>query len=171
LFFALWPDAAVRDHLYAAAQARHRECGGRVMRRDNLHLTLVFLGSVTHDKIPALDALARQLRGDAFALAFGTTGYWRRNRIVYAAPHAVPAPLLALVAALEKALTNAQFAFDQRPYVPHITLIRDARVPATLPPLAFNWPVVDFTLVESGRDAKGVAYRVRARWPLQGRIT
>lgn len=145
----------------------HVGCGGRVMRRDNLHLTLVFLGSVAREKIPALETLARQLHGDAFALSFGATGYWRRNRIVYAAPQATTAQLRALVTALEQALTNAQFAFDQRPYVPHMTLIRDARAPATLLPLAFDWPVADFALIESAHEARGIAYRVLARWALE----
>ncbi len=167
LFFALWPDATVRGGLYRIAQSAHQDCGGRIVHRDNLHLTLVFLGDVARAKIPQLEAMAGQLHGAGFGLEFGATGYWRRNRIVWAAPLATPGPLRGLVAALEQALQQAGFAFDRHghknEYVPHLTLIRDARAPAALPPLAFDWPVDDFALVES---ARGAEYRVLARWPL-----
>ena len=161
----MWPDAAVRENLYALAQRMHRECGGRLMRRDNLHLTLVFLGNVARESIPQLEAIAQRQSGAGFDLNFGVTGYWRHNRIVWAAPAAAPAALSDLVATLERALKTDGFKFDARTYVPHITLVRDARAPAVLPPLAFAWPVRDFALIESARGVKGAEYRVLVRWP------
>lgn len=136
------------------------------MRRDNLHLTLVFLGTVARAKIPQLEALAAQPGGVEFDLEFGIIGYWRHNRIVWAAPHSTPEPLRGRVAALEQALQQAGYQFDRRPYAPHITLLRDARAPAALPPLAFDWPVRDFVLMESVRGAPGSQYHVLARWAL-----
>lgn len=160
----------MRGGFYRLAQSLHQDCGGRVVRRDNLHLTLVFLGDVAREKIPQLEAIAGQQSGAGFGLEFGATGYWRRNRIVWAAPFSTPDPLRELVVALEQALQQAGFAFDRRShkneYVPHLTLIRDARAPAMPPPLAFDWPVDDFALVESARGARGAEYRVLARWPL-----
>ena len=38
LFFALWPDDTQRGELHAAAQRAHSKSGGRLMRRENLHL-------------------------------------------------------------------------------------------------------------------------------------
>jgi len=139
------------------------------MRRDNLHLTLVFLGAVAREKIPQLEAVAGHQNGAGFGLEFGATGYWRHNRIVWAAPHATPEPMRGLVSGLEQALERAGFDFDRRSYVPHITLIRDTRAPAVLPPLAFDWPVRDFALVESARDERSMVYRVIAQWPLAAR--
>jgi len=139
------------------------------MRRDNLHLTLVFLGDVARDNIPQLTAIAAQQRAIAFDLEFGAIRYWQHNRIVWAAPQAVPPPLSGFVAALESALSEAGFDFDHRPYVPHVTLIRDARPPLALPALRFDWPVRDFVLVEAVRDERGAAYRVLARWDAAAR--
>jgi 2'-5' RNA ligase len=168
LFFALWPDAAVRDALYAAAQTAHRDCGGRITRRDNLHQTLVFLGEVANEKLSRLEAIARAAAVPAFLLDFGVTGYWPHNRIVWAAPNAAPEPLTSLVAMLEQELTRAGFAYDRRPYAPHITLVRGARSPALLPTLHFGWPVNDCVLVETARGARGAEYRIVAHWPLTG---
>ncbi len=139
------------------------------MRRDNLHLTLVFLGDIARDNIPQLTAIAGSLPWAAFDLEFGTLDYWMDNRIVWAAPSAPPQPLQELVAALESALSGAEFDFDHRPYVPHVTLIRDARPPLVLPLLKFDWPVRDFVLVEAVRDKCGAAYRVLARWDAAAR--
>jgi 2'-5' RNA ligase len=166
LFFALWPDAAVRDQLYRAAHSVHRGTGGRLMRRANLHQTLVFIGTIADEQVARVEAAGAGIHVPPFTLEFGTTGYWRHNRIVWAAPAATPQPLTALVGALEAGLTRAGIEFDDRPYRPHVTLVRDARASAPLPELTFDWHVRDFALVESGRDASGVVYQVIARWPL-----
>lgn len=166
LFFALWPGATQRDELNRLARSLHGGCGGRVMQRENLHLTLVFLGNVEREKIPRLEALAAKLRVPQFDLEFGVTGYWRHNRIVWAGPQATPESLRELVAALERALISGGYKFDERPYVPHVTLVRDARAPAALLPLAFDWRIREFALIESARAARGPEYRVLARWPL-----
>ena len=168
LFFALWPDTAVRDELYRAAQAAHDGSGGRCMRRDNLHQTLVFVGSVAAERIAGLEAAAAAIVVPAFKLEWGTTGYWRHNRIIWAAPGAMPLPLIELVGALECVLAGAGIEYDDRPYRAHVTLVRDARAPAVLPPLRFDWPVREFALIESSRDPRGLAYRPIARWPLAG---
>src|SRR5688572_32720305 len=86
LLFALWPDDAVRGALYRTAQALHDDCGGRMVKRDKLHQTLVFLGDVAAARMCAIAAFARSLRFSEFTLEFGATGYWRHNRIVWAAP-------------------------------------------------------------------------------------
>lgn len=138
------------------------------MRRDNLHQTLVFVGNVDAEKIPALATVASRVTAAPFTLEFGTTGYWRHNRIVWAAPGAMPPAMTGLVTTLEQALAQAGFTFDQRAYFAHITLLRNARRPAQLPSLQFAWPVREFVLLESARGPRGVAYRVIGRWALTG---
>ena len=166
LFFALWPNDAVRAGLFRLAQTLHRDCGGRLIRGDNLHQTLVFLGKVAADRIPGLAALAVNRYIPPFELRLNDSGYWRHNRIVWVAPGAVPEPLRELVAALEGALNAAGFDFDRRPYAPHITLVRNAREPRLLLAPDLAWPVSEFALVESASNEGGSRYRIIARWPL-----
>src|SRR4051794_10491830 len=166
LFFALWPDEGIRNELFRVAQATQPGSGGRVMRRENLHQTLVFVGNVADSELPALKAAAAPLELPAFTLHFGRMRYWRHNRIVWAAPLVMPEPLGRLVKALEARIAAAGIEYDDRDYQPHITLIRDARSPAELMPLDFEWRVRDFTLIESAHDGRGAIYRVIARFPL-----
>ncbi len=166
VFFALWPDDAERDHLFEAAQSAHPASGGRLMRRENLHQTVVFIGNVTDARLKTLQAAPAPIRLPAFTLKFGTLHYWRHNHIVWAAPLETPAPLLELVQALQARIDSTGIPYDKRDYQSHITLIRDARSPGELAPLDFEWRVRDFALVGSERDGRGVVYRVLARWPL-----
>ena len=148
------------------AQKLREDCGGRVTAAEKLHLTLVFIGNVALAQLPELKSAADAIAATAFDLVLDQFGYWKHNRIVWAAPRAVPEPLRVLVAGLESALMRAEFAFDARPYAPHITLIRNAREPSALPALVLPWPVSEYTLVESVRDDRGSHYRVIGRWPL-----
>ena len=52
-------------------------------------------------------------------------------------------------------LAGAGIEYDDRPYHAHVTLVRDARAPAVLPSLRFDWLVREFALIESGRDPRG----------------
>ena len=168
VFFALWPDDGVRDALHREAQVLHRNCGGRAMRRENVHLTLVFVGDVAVGRLDELRSVAGAIAGHSFELVLDQLGYWRHNRIVWAAPKSVPGPLREIVTALENGLNQAGFDFDRRPYAPHITLLRDARAPGVTGPLRLDWPVGDFVLVESAQGPRGAEYRVLARWKLGG---
>ena len=54
-----------------------------------------------------------------------------------------------------------------RSYVPHVTLVRDARGRAVLPAPRFTWDVREFVLAESGGEAGANAgYAIVGRWPL-----
>ena len=87
-------------------------------------------------------------------------GWWRHNRIVWAGGEA-PSALLAAVGELHSALAARSLRFDAKPFVPHVTLLRQARPTAALPqPERLSWAVEDFVLVSSEHDAKGVRYRV-----------
>lgn len=166
LFFALWPEPGLQRELGRRAQAIGRASGGRATRAGNIHLTLVFLGDVAAERTAAVRAAADGANGAACELTLDRVGYWKHNRIAWAGTDTTPPALAALVAALEGRLAAAGFAFDRRPYVPHVTLVRAARAAESprFRPLA--WPCREFVLVQSVRDAQGARYEVIGRWDL-----
>ncbi len=167
VFFALWPDAPARRALDQAARAIQSRCGGRAMRAPNIHLTLVFVGDVAPTRLPELCAAAATVPGDAVAMAIDRAVFWPRQRIAWVGPAQTPAALAALVAGLEERLAQGGFAFDRRPYLPHVTLVRNARCrgePQLAAPIA--WSSAEFVLALSTRDAEGAAYDLIGRWPL-----
>lgn len=167
VFFALWPEPAASAALHAFALRMQARCGGRVMRAETLHLTLAFLGDLPVQRINALRTLAAQVHGEAFDLEIARAGSWKRNRVLWAAPRATPPALADLADALASALRAAGYALEERPFSPHLTLIRNAREapPPDIEPPA-TWHAERFALVRSRPDAKGAHYETLADWPL-----
>lgn len=167
VFFALWPNNAERAAVAAWQPPLKQLCGGRLQPVENLHNTLVFLGNVALERLESLLLAAQEVKGDDFRITFDSTRYWGHNHIVYAAPGLVPSQLSQLVVDLEKTLLRHHFAFEQRSYKPHVTLIRhanwsDSPLPLMSPAV---WDIHDFVLVQSIGGEQGVRYKVLAHFP------
>ena len=135
------------------------------MRPENVHLTLAFLGSTPAAALPAVIAAADRVPPRAFTLRVDEPGYWRHNQIAWAGVREVPLELAALVGDLRAALVAAGIAFDPKPFVAHLTLVRKARPGFKLPSLEpIDWPVRDFVLVRSVTGTDGSTYEVAQRW-------
>jgi len=160
LFFAAWPPAQTAAALHAWGEGLE----GRVVARENIHLTLAFLGEA--DPAKAVAAAGR-VRGARHELPIEEARFWKKNRIVWAGPRETPAPLAALVTALHLELSRAGFVLEQRPFAAHVTLLRKAREPATLPALPrVAWPVHEIVLVCSRISSRGSTYGPVERFPL-----
>lgn len=167
VFFALWPEERVAAALYTSARRIHAQTGGRLMRRDSLHLTLAFLGDQSPERVETLRELAATLRGEAFELLVARAGAWQRGRIVWGGPEVTPPPLAALAEELAAALRAEGFAVEARPFAAHVTLVRNGHQPPSReidPPV--SWPVGDFALMRSHLGAEGARYECLGRWPL-----
>jgi 2'-5' RNA ligase len=167
LFFALRPDAHERAALAHHAVDIARLTSGRPVPADNLHLTLVFLGERPDSLVPALEAAAAGLRGEAFTLEIDVIDTWRKPGIAWAGPSLMPTALRTLQSELADALALIGIAPEERPYAAHVTLVRKAQLgyTRTITP-ALSWLVRDFVLFVSESTRSGVAYRELACWPL-----
>jgi 2'-5' RNA ligase len=164
-FFALWPDEALADALYALGRASQAVCGGRLMRRESLHLTLAFLGDIPTDRVADAMGVVEAITVEPFELTLDRVGYWKHNRILWAG--GVSPRLTFLADALNAGLRAAGFGLDTRPFSPHVTLLRDARCSAA-PVLSepFAWRARELVLAESRRASDGARYEIVSRWPL-----
>ena len=168
MFFAAWPPPEAQQALGDLAGRLKSECGGRALPARNIHLTLVFLGEVARERLLRLEALAAAVTVPRFEIRLDHVGYWRHNRVVWAGIERGAAELLALAVGLEQALAGDGFRFDQRAYVPHITLLRNARrAPAAAAVRPVAWPVYEHALVESVPFERARLYRVLRTWPLE----
>lgn len=151
-------------------KALARETGGRATRQETIHLTLAFLGDIDAGRVDDAIAAARTVRAPAHRLLVTHAEYWPHNRILWAGSERTPAPTRRLAVGLNKALTQAGFVLERRPFAAHVTLIRKARAPQLLPPLPkVEWPVDAFVLVRSRLSKEGSYYDVLERFPLRGR--
>lgn len=168
VFFALWPPEETLQELEALAAEAVKCCGGERMRRDSLHMTLAFIGSVSPSQLAVLREVAGKVRGEGFDLRLDHMGCWTYNRIAWAGCSRVPSRQRRLLDALVASLGVSGFVLDKRPFVPHVTLVRNGRCD-NLPELvqSIPWDVREFVLAESLLQPSGVRYRLLDRWPLK----
>jgi len=166
LFFALWPDAAVRE---ALAKTSRELLGRRVkpVSAENLHVTLAFAGAVTAPVRDCLEAAAAGIRGEPFALTLDHVGHWSRPRILWLGPTHTPAGLWSLVEGLNRAFESCGLQRETRPFQAHVTLARKVgRAPPLAAPVPVSWSVSDFSLVESVTGVRGASYQRLLTWRL-----
>ena len=134
LFYGLRFRSDSLDAVEAVQNALLRQgMTGRITRRENLHLTLAFLGEIAPDRVPVLrELLRRHLTGMAdMALPCTVLGLFP-GRILHLAPEA-PESLLESQASLAGALRREGFSLEDRPFRPHVTLCRNCRLPDGIP--------------------------------------
>ncbi len=130
-FIAIDPGKAIRDKLVALQETLAR-AGTEVkwVEPDNLHVTLLFLGEVNANDVPAVCQVVAESVADqaAFALSIETTGCFpnpRRPRVLWAGVGQGAPEVCAVHDALERPLLDLGcYRREDRKYTPHITLGR-----------------------------------------------
>lgn len=164
VYFALWPDDAVRAALVRATRRAVRRSGGKPTPAEKLHVTVAFLGGVDAAALERART-APPVAVGAFTLPLDTLGTSGRTRILWLTCRHVPPALSALETTLWERLAAAGFEREPRLYRPHVTLARGARA-VDEPVEPVQWPVTELALVESVPAGGGARYEVLERWPL-----
>lgn len=122
------------------------------------HLTLVFLGNLPPEAVPAIEQIMNSVPAAPFDLTLSDLGTFKNGSILWAGVKDSPA-LMEYRRRLAQALREADFAFEEGEYRPHITLARQVK---TAPP-AIEIPEITFparhaTLFESTRINGALTY-------------
>ncbi|HEY5810111.1 MAG TPA: RNA 2',3'-cyclic phosphodiesterase [Povalibacter sp.] len=163
LFFALWPTDSLRAQIHQQTLEAVQQAACRPVAVRNLHVTLLFLGSIAHDRIAEVVAAAEAVRGAQFELQFDHLEVWPRAKVLVLTASVTPPQLASLVEGLRISLLQRQVVLQPEEYRPHLTLARNVSRREPAPSLPVSWRVTDFVLVES---TTGPNYQVIARWPL-----
>ena len=167
LFFALWPDARAAADLARLAIDLAPALQGKPVPREKIHLTLAFLGNQDADAARRAIGAGDAAVADGFGLELDHVGSFRGARVAWAGIAAPPAGLLQLHAALRTELEARKLPLEERPFAPHLTLVRKfARaLPRAALPGTIGWSVEGFALV---RSAPGTgSYSTVASWDLR----
>jgi RNA 2',3'-cyclic 3'-phosphodiesterase len=167
LFFALWPDAIVREQIAVIAASLFSGSQQSVVPIENYHLTIAFLGAVSPATIPDIVVTARSVRFASFDIVLQQTGYWQRSRVAWLSPAGCPQSLATLADDLWNKLAGLGLVLDSRQFRPHVTLARELNELASvqLPP-PVHWRVQSFALLESTPGSKGPVYTVLEEFPV-----
>lgn len=173
LFFALWPDPSVRAACHEAARELRvkMQPAGYLSAAERYHLTLLFLGDTVppEQEAAALQAAGR-LRAPPFTLRLDSASSFRNKQVPWwLGPREAPPELGLLHERLHETMTAARVIPERMRFVPHLTILRDARAP--LPTTAIRpieWRVEEFVLVRSRLDETPMRYDIIGRWKLDG---
>ena len=151
--------------------------GARWIDRENLHITLRFIGDIDHrtadEVVTALDRINRS----QFELTLSGTGFFgnKKPHSIWAGVQASP-DLQALQAELERICQRLGLPADPRKFTPHVTLarLRNARVDDVVHYLqgrgnffAGPFTVGRFVLMSSRDSVGGGPYVVEEEYPLR----
>ncbi len=156
-------------HQVQTWRQRQLLCDGRLVPRENFHITLCFLGSVTGAQLSSCCDGADALIESGFDLMLDETGYFPKPRVLWIGPSRIPDALHALSHRLGGIASRAGLKVDRRPYQPHLTLMRKCRDPAleTLESPSIAISCDQFSLFESRSTDNGVRYYPLATWRLE----
>ncbi len=103
---------------------------GRWTRLDNLHITLVFIGEVSTDDIESISILMDQTlhQQSRFPISMADIGMFNKGQhsIVWLGINQGREHLRHLSSVLKHELKSHHYSFDEKPLVPHLTLVRQA---------------------------------------------
>ncbi|MGC1520265.1 MAG: RNA 2',3'-cyclic phosphodiesterase [Steroidobacteraceae bacterium] len=171
LFYALWPDAQVREHLAGAAAALRLGCDVRRIPCGNFHVTLKFIGEIAASHLPVLRRIGDAQRALECTVTFDAYEFWPEPHVVAVVARESPAALVELSTQLHRALSLSGAVPPNerplRPLRPHVTLARKVAQAPVLEALSpIPWNVRSFSLVSSDTSAVQSVYTVVDTWPL-----
>ena len=161
VFIALVPDEAFREKLVQIQQYwKINGVQGRYIPKENLHLTLAFIGST--ERTEGLENILRQIRFSPFELEPEGCGSF--EGVLWAGVRKNEA-LLNLVNELRIKLAEAGFPAEEREFVPHITLVRKPLLCGSLPDpeVRASMKVNAVSLMETVFHKDGVSYKKLCR--------
>lgn len=129
LFFAIRIPESIQSELVTIQNHFHGSSQkGNFTRKENLHLTLVFLGEVEMERYPDLMEVLNAIDQSPFEIEIDHLGSFekRDGKILWLGFKANP-DLFALHKQLTGLLRLKNFVFEDTPYKPHVTLARGLR--------------------------------------------
>lgn len=161
IFFALWPDDRTRNEITRVFKAAPQVIlPGRNLNKNNLHLTLHFLGNVSLQKLDCVQSIAETIKSKSFELQLDHFGSFAKANVFWTGPSEITEELSDLFYSLGEVLKECDFTAEKRPFNPHVTLKRKIKcAEKSIPHEPVFWSVNQFALVESISVEGGVQYK------------
>ncbi len=163
LFFALVPDDAVRARV--TRLQKELDVSGRPARPHQFHVTLAFLGMQRAELIPEIVDIAAGLEFRPCRIVMDEVGSFKRTGVLWLGASETPQVLAEFQHSLVSALLAAEIGYDRKPWRFHLTLYRKMRKrPVIMDPVAIEWRLKGFSLIESVGVKNGVEYHEIGHW-------
>lgn len=172
LFVAIRLSADVKEHLKAAMELLRRSGRGNFTREENLHVTLAFIGET--ERVDAAKRALANVDTPPFTLKLSKCGHFGD---LYWAGAELNEGLQALEREVRQQLLAEGFTLENRPFKPHLTLVREYKSTAPLDKEVLErtlngaeCSIGEVVLMESTRIKGKLVYRSILRKQLQLKV-
>ncbi|MCG7499438.1 RNA 2',3'-cyclic phosphodiesterase [Vibrio sp. Of7-15] len=177
LFFALGFEAPLtkeQQHSFTALcqLSEHLDGNGYSVPQGNLHITLAFLGQVTHQQKQLLILKTKEIQHPYIQLQCQSLNYWKQSKVVWLGCDFIPSPLAMLAKDLKEVAIASGLPQESRRYTPHFTLKKNVTTPPSQNQLSdpINFTFTNFGLYCSetvhSKSKSSVQYKCLQQWPL-----
>lgn len=156
-FFAICPTKSITETIVKCQQQAN--LSGRIIKKSNLHLTVLFLGKLNVNQLDKVLRKSEQITCPEFEIELNHIGYFKNSKIAWLGLESIPDQLLDLHKQLLSAANHCQLSLCTQRYKPHVTLVRKSLPVEKKLSVPIKWCVKDFVLLESIDTAKGVHYQ------------
>lgn len=152
--------------------------GYKWVEPENLHITLAFLGDITHAQASSLDGALSRIGGRPFGIATGRAGGpggLAAPRVIWLSMAEGARELERLASSVARAAASCGIELEAKKFRPHMTLARVRGEARPLPreiadelasaPQA-SWTCASFALMRSELSRSGPTYTAIARYDL-----
>jgi 2'-5' RNA ligase len=162
LFFALWPEEIVRQR--CASLSGKLNAPGILVSETNLHVTLLFLGRISAAQQALVTAEVGKLPVHSMSLTFDRLCFWKKPAVLCLTANQFDQNVSVLNESLTLIARQQGIAVENRPFKPHVTLVKRANSELELDFAPIVWRSNGLCLIESCLGSNGVEYRVIQRW-------
>ena len=125
-FIAINFNETVKDQIVQVQDAlRNSSLKGNFTHRENIHLTLIFLGEISENKIDTIRNIISSIEFKPFEIIFTHTGNFEQDagKLFWLGTEPCD-ELLHIQKKLASMLSEAGFSIESRKFAPHLTLSR-----------------------------------------------
>ncbi|HHH0144433.1 TPA: RNA 2',3'-cyclic phosphodiesterase [Yersinia enterocolitica] len=168
LFFALTLPDVLQQRIVQWRADNFPPETGRPIAAANLHLTLAFLGEVSHAKAQVLQQQAGRINQSGFNVTLDDIGHWPGSGVVWLGCKNPQRGLLQLAQLLRSQVARSGCYQTPLPFHPHVSLFRGAIRPVAIPAKTTNesFQADHFSLYESVYARGRTRYNMVQSWPL-----
>lgn len=143
-------DAMILDEISQVQQTlRDRGADLKIVKRENIHLTLRFLGEIDEGRVSEITDLLQEIRFKTFSLSLKGVGVFpneRFIRVIWIRLEKGEKELNQIASLIEKGLRTIGFPPDNKKFSPHLTIarVRSKRDSDKMIPYLHKWKDRDF---------------------------
>lgn len=175
-----FPEHVRTEIFHSFEKLKNSGCSsGSFVSRDNLHLTLSFLGEITGEQVKKAEGILSKIDFRKFPIETGDVGFFPdRDYVKVIWVEIISKEIAPLRNEIQRALSDAGFSFKEMDFIPHLTVarinsVKDKKLFMNIveqhKPKKMLFIAEDFALMKSNLKKTGPDYKIIKKFGMRRR--